>query len=38
LGKAAIAGLLQKEFHTINQVPLPGSILILGALFRSTDL
>ncbi len=34
----AIAGLLQKEFRTtINQVPLLGSIPILGALFRSTE-
>ncbi|MDZ4307000.1 type II and III secretion system protein family protein [Allopontixanthobacter sp.] len=34
----AIAGLLQKEFQTtINQVPLLGSIPILGALFRSTE-
>lgn len=34
----AIAGLLQQDFQTtINQVPLLGSIPILGALFRSTQ-
>jgi len=34
----AIAGLLQQDFQTtINQVPLLGSIPILGALFRSTE-
>ena len=34
----AIAGLLQRDFRTtINQVPLLGSIPILGALFRSTE-
>ena len=34
----AIAGLLQRDFQTtINQVPLLGSIPILGSLFRSTD-
>ncbi|MCT2400059.1 type II and III secretion system protein family protein [Novosphingobium mangrovi (ex Huang et al. 2023)] len=33
----AIAGLLQQDFKTnVNQVPLLGSIPILGALFRST--
>jgi pilus assembly protein CpaC len=33
----AIAGLLQKDFQTtVNQVPLLGSIPILGALFRSS--
>lgn len=34
----AIAGLLQQDFKTtVNQVPLLGSIPILGALFRSTE-
>ena len=34
----AIAGLLQQDFQTtINQVPILGSIPILGALFRSTQ-
>jgi pilus assembly protein CpaC len=34
----AIAGLLSQDFQTtINQVPLLGSIPILGALFRSTE-
>jgi len=34
----AIAGLLQKDFKTtINQIPLLGSIPIIGALFRSTN-
>lgn len=34
----AIAGLLQRDFQTtVNQVPLLGSIPILGALFRSTN-
>lgn len=34
----AMAGLLQRDFSTtINQVPLLGSIPILGALFRSTE-
>lgn len=34
----AIAGLLQNDFKTnIRQLPLLGSIPILGALFRSTD-
>lgn len=34
----AIAGLLQKDFQTtVNQLPLLGSIPILGALFRSTQ-
>jgi pilus assembly protein CpaC len=34
----AIAGLLQRDFRTtINQVPLLGSIPIIGSLFRSTQ-
>ena len=34
----AIAGLLQKDFKTsVNQMPLLGSMPILGALFRSTS-
>ncbi|WP_240334337.1 type II and III secretion system protein family protein [Sphingobium estronivorans] len=34
----AIAGLLQKDFKTtVDQIPLLGSIPILGALFRSTN-
>jgi len=34
----AIAGLLNRDFKTtINQVPLLGSIPLLGALFRSTE-
>jgi pilus assembly protein CpaC len=34
----AIAGLLQEDFETnVDQVPLLGSIPILGALFRSTE-
>lgn len=34
----AIAGLLQRDFRTtINQVPLLGSIPIIGSLFRSTE-
>lgn len=34
----AIAGLISKDFQTtVNQVPLLGSIPILGALFRSTN-
>lgn len=34
----AIAGLLQRDFRTIiNQVPILGSIPILGTLFRSTE-
>jgi len=34
----AIAGLLQEDFRTtVNQVPLLGSIPILGTLFRSTE-
>ena len=34
----AIAGLLQKDFKTtINQIPLLGSIPIIGALFRSSN-
>jgi len=34
----AIAGLLSQDFQTtVNQVPLLGSIPILGALFRSTE-
>jgi pilus assembly protein CpaC len=34
----AIAGLLQQDFKTnVSQVPLLGSIPILGALFRSTE-
>ncbi len=34
----AIAGLLQQDFQTtVNQVPLLGSIPVLGALFRSTE-
>lgn len=34
----AIAGLLQKDFKTtVDQIPLLGSIPILGALFRSTS-
>ncbi|WP_296679651.1 type II and III secretion system protein family protein [Novosphingobium sp.] len=34
----AIAGLLSRDFQTtVNQVPLLGSIPILGALFRSTN-
>ena len=34
----AIAGLIQQDFKTtVNQVPLLGSIPILGALFRSTE-
>ncbi len=34
----AIAGLLQRDFQTtVNQVPLLGSIPIIGALFRSTQ-
>ncbi|WP_336985678.1 type II and III secretion system protein family protein [Altererythrobacter aquiaggeris] len=34
----AIAGLIQQDFQTtINQVPLLGSIPILGSLFRSTE-
>lgn len=34
----AIAGLLSKDFQTtVNQIPLLGSIPILGALFRSTN-
>ncbi|WP_369805438.1 type II and III secretion system protein family protein [Sphingobium sp. EM0848] len=34
----AIAGLLQKDFKTtVDQIPLLGSVPILGALFRSTN-